>query len=44
MVKTKISGESGQPWRVPLGMEKVLDSRPLTLILAVGDEYKASII
>lgn len=44
MVKTKISGERGQPWRVPLAMEKASDSRPLTLILAVGDEYKASII
>lgn len=44
MVKTKMRGESGQPWRVPWAMEKALDSRPLTLILAVWDEYKARII
>lgn len=36
-------GDSGQPCRVLLDIEKAFDRWPLTRTFAVGEEYKASI-
>lgn len=40
-VRMKISGESGQPWRVPFDTEQASDRWPLTWTFAVGFEYSA---